>query len=228
MKIAKSLIAVVGMLFLLVSCEQSGEVKFTSTGAGADLKVMGSSFDLKSNNAKLTFKKVELGLENIIFKHQNNDDAVTNIKYNGHYTIDLLTGTSTPEMVTADLKPGKYVGIEATVNGSSDTPSLICEAELTNNNATKTNIIFNTNNPSALSYTSKVGFSIKYGHVYTFVITFILPTLFDDIELDTLEVVDGTITIDSNNNSEAAKIMESNIEKTLDCSYQINGVDMPF
>ncbi|MBP8791116.1 MAG: hypothetical protein KBH01_06760 [Breznakibacter sp.] len=229
MRIAKSLIAVVGMFCLIVSCSKSEDVEyFMQGGAGADLKVIGRSFDLKSSVAKLSYTKVQAGFKEIVFKHEDSDGVTSDVVYNGSYHVDLLTGVSTPKMTTANLKAGKYVGFQAAIAPGANNPSFLCEVEYVNAQNQKLRVEFETNKQIDISYSSRVGFIIKEGDVYTFLLTFILPTLFDGVDMETAQVTDGTIYVSSTANADLAVQIEKNISKAVDYAYQINGVSLPF
>ncbi len=229
MGIAKSLIAVVGILCLMVSCSKSEDVEnFVQGEAGADLKVIGRSFDLKSTFAKVIYTQVQAEIQEVAFKHEDSNGVLSDIEYNGHYQIDLLTGSSTPKMNTAYLKAGKYVGFQASIAPGSAGSSFVCKAEFTNSNNQKVNVAFSTNKTLDIAYTSRTGFVIKEGDVYTFVLTFILPTLFDGVNLDNAQVKDGVVLINASENSALAIQVEHNISKAIDYAYQINGVSLPF
>ena len=229
MRIAKSLVAVVGVFCLMVSCSKSEDVEnFVQGGAGADLKVIGRSFDLKSSIAKLTYTQVQAGFQEIVFRHENGAGEQSNVMYDGRYQIDLLSGTSTPKMNTANLKAGKYVGFDAVIAPGINQSSFLCEAEYVNSQNQKLRVEFVTSKRIDISYASRVGFVIKEGDVYTFVLTFILPTLFDNVDLDNASVKDGVIQINATTNVALAGQIEQNISKTVDYAYQINGVSLPF
>lgn len=229
MRIAKSLVAVVGMLCLLVSCNKNEEVDFfVQGGAGADLKVIGRSFDLKSSIAKLSYTQVKAGFQEIVFKHANSAGEQSNVVYDGRYQVDLLSGTSTPKMNTANLKAGKYVGFDAVMAPGINNYSFLCEAEYMNSQKQKLSVEFVTSKRIDISYASRVGFVIKEGDVYTFVLTFILPTLFEGVDLENARVTDGSIKINQEINADLASLIEANISKAVDYAYQINGVSLPF
>lgn len=228
MKIAKSLIAVVGMVCLFASCSTNEENNSGQLGASADFKVVGRLFDIKTTASKWSFYSVGAGLKDIEFKHEAKDGSLTNVPLKGQYSVDLLGGQTTPKMSSVELIPGKYIGFEASIASVNQKPSFSFSGMYTSADNKSIEFDFITHKTFNISYSSRKGFVIKADDAYGFIMTFVLPTLFEGVDMDAVQLTDGVIRINDEVNSAVKAAIEANIEKNIEYVYQVGGVSLPF
>lgn len=229
MKIAKQMLAGVVVLCLFTACSKEGEMDFASDGTGTMIKVVGKTLSTKSSMAKLNYKEATACFEDIYFTRTDDNGNVLAIPYSGSYRVDLLNGSTKPEMPMAELIFGRYTSFNATIRPINGNPaSFQMTAEYENEAGEIFEVVFSSGATIPIERNSTNGFYIQNGDLYTFMLTIIFPSIFVDINLDLATVTDGKIVIDDTHNTLIAKEMEQNIQAAVQYSFLIDQANIPF
>jgi hypothetical protein len=177
----------------------------------------------KGAAAGFTFSEALIGIKQIELKREEeefSDSAMVHNPMNKHkfdfegsYLVDLLAGTSTPDIGFTDFVPGTYNKFE------SETAQLIHEGKTVSVIGTYTdpsskvyNFNFSTKAEFEFEFESDSGFVLTQGKIMEMLINFNLPLLFNSVDFSKATVnATGVILIDETNNAELYKKIKHNI-----------------
>jgi len=192
-----ALLIVIGM----VSCSDNDTV---SPGKNASLTLKASSNQLKVSH-ELMITEALIQVESAEFESlEQGDDDDFEIDFKGPFEINLLTGSSTPEIPTAYLVPGKYEEVELELNQNQN-PNLIITGTVALAGAAP--IEFEFYGYEDLEFESEgenteLGylFEVKAGDKVDIVMTFDVESWFANVDILSGEQKDGVIEISKTSN----------------------------
>ncbi len=145
------------------------------------------------------------------------DDDENEYNFTGPYIIDLLGGTSDPELPLAEIAPGTYHEAEAElIPVVEDSLSVLIQG-----NYGDTPFMFLWENTEDFEVESETGFELSADMLYDLLITIDLHALFDGIDFDQALInVDGEIIFSKDSNRDLADIIEENIESASEIEME--------
>lgn len=214
MKKKNLFIMIIGLAFLISSCEKTVDT-------GVSLTIKATTVTAKSTTGAITFSEATLGIEKIELKMEEEefDGDVTGemenedmeFDFEGPFIVDLLLGTSDPDLSSVAFEPGVYNKFEAKIsNVIDDTHSIIIKGMYSALDGTDYGFIFKSDDEIEFKIESDLGFTVTEGSMLDLVVNFDLPALFSQINLENAVInADNMILLDNDNNSEIANQIES-------------------
>ena len=195
--------------------------KITDTGITLKIKGISTLPLLKKSTAVegYTFSEALMGIKEIEIEAESADDESDDYddmeyEFEGKYVIDLLTGTSSPDLGLADLQPGTYNELEAeTAQILDGGNTLIVKGTYTDASQNAYTFEFSTDDEIELEIESDEGFVLIEGEVLDMIVNIYLPMFFEGVDFSTAtENADGVIIINDSSNSSLAWKINNNID----------------
>lgn len=224
-------IVMIGLVFLISSCEKS-----VDTGVALTIKattvVAKSTMGVTFTEATLGIKEIELKMEEEEFDGDVTGDMENvDVEYDfgGPFIVDLLLGTSDPDLSSVAFEPGVYNKFEAKISKViDDTYSIIVKGMYTALNGTAYEFIFKSDDEIEFKIESDLGFPVTEGSILDLVINLDLVALFAQINLENAVInADNVILLDNDNNSEIANQIESLLDDVaeMDEDHEDDNID---
>lgn len=171
----------------------------------------------------IVFTKALVVLTDIKFQELANCDVEsTEFNYKGPFVADLLKQTSIPSFDEIKIAPTTYCKFKFKVDKVDDQnlptgadPLIVGNSVyVTGNSPEGTPFIakLEENQEYELLGNSSNGFEFAANQTNTLFLIFDLPTLFSNLELDSLDQSSGTILIDKDNNKDAYDQLKANLQ----------------
>ncbi len=195
--------------------------KITDTGITLKIKGISTLPAVKKSTAVegYTFSEALMGIKEIEIEAESADeesDDYDDVEYEfeGKYVVDLLTGTSSPDLGLADLQPGTYNELEAeTAQILEGGNTLILKGTYTDAAQNVHTFEFSTDDEIELEIESDEGFVLAEGEVLDMIVNIYLPMLFEGVDFSTAtENADGVIIINDSSNPSLAWKINNNID----------------
>lgn len=157
--------------------------------------------------------ETELEDDNGDFDDDAEDDGVE-IEYEGEFVIDLLSGTSEPDLGIANLQAGVYEEIEIKVAPVlPDGNSAVVSLTFTPDAGDPVSVEFSTSLAFELEIEDDNGFQIDPNALTQVLVLFDLDVLFSNIDLSSAMVDDdGVIRINADSNTQIAAQIINNFQ----------------
>ena len=198
----------------------------------------------RTMNTGLVFREVLLGVTELEFETLEEDqteeehDAIDGedhdgedeneeIEFEGHFVVDLISGTSTPDFGVADIAPGIYKEIEMEVgpiltNGNS----LFVAFDLPRQGADTLKIEYSSSDEIEFEIERDAGFHLDGGALNQMLVLFNLDLLFAGIDFSHAIVdPDGVVRINETSNANLAALIEANLDHALEAGEDHDGDD---
>lgn len=159
---------------------------------------------------------------------ENGDDDDDEIEFEGHFVVDLINGTSTPDFGIANIIPGVYEEIELEMEPILEGGNTIFVLlEYLPDGATEPYVIEYTNSEELeVEFERDSGFRLDGGTLSQFLVLLDLDELFSGVDFSSADTDDdGTIRINANSNSSLAAKIRANLYKALDAGEDDDGDD---
>jgi hypothetical protein len=216
MKNALKIASAVIMVIILSSCTKNN----TDTGIALSMKGITTLPLLKKSEmiTGYTFTEALMGIKEIEIKRREEHfhDSLTvrdtlkhKYDFDGKYLIDLLAGTSTPELGFSNFVPGSYNKFESETDRLIDGgKSISVKGSYTDSTSRVYNFDFSTKGEFEFEFESDSGFILTEGKVLEMLININLPKLFSGVDFSK-GIADGNNVIvinETTNNNLSAKI----------------------
>jgi hypothetical protein len=217
---ARSMVVLIAALLLtvVISCEKSVE-----TGIALSFKAETSALKSLDNSGTFTFSVALLGVHEIELEMESEEEyedqeVETEMEYEfeGQFEVDLLTGTSNPEIGLAEVIPGTYNELEAEISPFLDggTKSVILKGTYTDTNQETTEFEFSSSSEIEFEVESDAGFYLDEGTILDLVVTFDLAMFFDGVDFSEAERNEQDVVImNDDTNVDLTNIVKSNINR---------------
>ena len=208
--------------------------KITDTGITLKIKGISTLPAVKKSTAVegYTFSEALMGIKEIEIEAESADeesDDYDDVEYEfeGKYVVDLLTGTSSPDLGLADLQPGTYNELEAeTAQILEGGNTLILKGTYTDAAQNVHTFEFSTDDEIELEIESDEGFVLTEGEVLDMIVNIYLPMLFEGVDFSTAtENADGVIIINDSSNPSLAWKINNNIDHVAEIEIDDDGDD---
>jgi hypothetical protein len=206
-------------LCIAVSC-----TKTTDTGISLSIKGVTTTASLKKSASVtgFTFTEALLGIKQIELKREGEklhdstmvrDTLRHKFHFNGRYLIDLLAGTSTPQLGLVNFVPGVYNKFESeTARLIPGGKSISVKGSYTGLNATVYNFDFSSRSEFEFEFESDSGFVLTEGKVLDMLINVNLPLLFSGIDFSKgIADANNVIVINDTTNIDLCRKIKRNI-----------------
>jgi len=216
MKTTIKLLSILLVLTALSSCKkdknQTAEANFTIKEKNTAAKSLNKAYSPISFN----FTKAVVGVKKVKFEREVNGDD-QDYKYNGNYSFDILSGTSTPPLPTVEIEPGVYHKLKVKFDNVLPTGNTL---EI-NGTATIGGVNFRfefiSKDDSEYEVENPNGLPVNPDDAVTFVLQIDLASLFSGVDFTTATVdADGVIRINENSNSNLQDLIEENFDDIMD------------
>lgn len=220
MKMKLLLMLIAGSLWL-VGCSDND---LATEGVNLQMKAVASLSTInngRTNAANLEFTEVLLGVKEIEFEtmeeddqediQDNNDgenddgeDDNEEIEFRGSYIVDLIKGTSTPDLGLATLQPGVYEEIEIELGPVLlNNNSVFIAFTYTPDGGSPVKVEFSTKKEIEFEIEdNKNGYQLDANTLTNILVLLDLDVLFSSVDLSTAEADgDGVIRINDSSNS---------------------------
>jgi hypothetical protein len=217
--------AFVFVLLVLSSCEKE-------TKTGINLSFKGDISSLKSDNLSgvLTISEAYIGVHEIEIEiemeteHEQGESEMEieyefEYEYEGDYTVDLLTGKSTPEFGFSELEPGVYNEVEAELSPilEGGTKSVSIKGTFTDTDQMTIEFEFSTSAEIEIEVESETGFFLDEASILDLVVSFDLEMLFDGVDFsNAVRNEMDVVIIDEKHNVDLAQKIKANISLYVD------------
>jgi len=195
--------------FIITSCSEE-EIGF------ADVKLAissNSSVSGPSNgriSGHLEFTQALIGIEKIEIKsNESGEEDDNEYNYIGPYVVDLLNGSSDPELPFTEIQPGVYNKVEAElVPVVENSYSVVIRGMFGD-----TPFTFLWTNTEDFKAESDQGFELSAEILNNLLISIDLHALFEGVDFEQAEVdEEGNIILSKDSNTDLTDIVENNIE----------------
>ncbi len=241
-----ALLILVGFMGALVSCSENdtptaANVKLEMKATTSLSKINGSGRSMASG---LVFHEVLLGVTELEFETQEEDqseedhdaedgedhdgeDENEEIEFEGHFVVDLINGTSTPDFGVADILPGLYEEIEIELGPVLEHGNSIYIAfELPREGQDTLKIEYSNSDEIEIEIEREAGFQLDGGVLNQMLVLFDLDSLFAGIDFNQAIVdADGVIRINETSNADLASLIEANHDNVLEAGEDEDGDD---
>lgn len=210
---------------IMFACSKNTEtgISLEVTGTNSFAQARGSEFINKSTSAEgFSFTQALLGIKEIEIEgkeeHENEElesapEKEDEYEFGGKFLVDLLNGTSSPEIGFRDFIPGIYTNFEAETAGIVDgNKSVFLKGSYTDTQDKKYEFEFSTTAEIEFEYESETGYELTEDNILDLVIKINLPSLFTgvDFSLGTMNA-DNIIVINETSNIGIFKIVKYNL-----------------
>jgi len=203
----------------LISCE-----KDVDTGISLKIKASTDMVVAKSSGGTIEFTEATVGIDEIEIKSEEeefeNDSIETENEYEfeGPFVVDLLAGTSNPDLGAIEFEPGVYDKLEAEISNLLDgNYSVVIKGNYTALDGNVYPFVFSLKNSFDLKIEDEVGITVNEGDISTLLVDINLALLFSGIDLEKAEIsADNTILIDKDNNRDMADVLEEFLEEATE------------
>ncbi len=230
------LLVLVVLMGALISCESDAP-----TAANVNLEMKATTSLSKINGSGrgmatgLVFHDVLLGVTELEFETQEEDqseedhdsedgedhdgeDENEDIEFEGHFVVDLIHGTSTPDFGVADLLPGLYKEIEIALGPVLEHGNSIFIAfELPREGEETVKIEYSSSAEFEIEIEREAGFQLEGGHLNQVLVLLDLDALFSGIDFNHAVIdADGVIRINESSNANLAALIETHLGNVLE------------
>jgi hypothetical protein len=207
----------------LMSCSDNGpsmeglNLKMKATTTTSRISTSGR---VQSGGYK--FEQAMLGVREFEFEtdddDDNGDDDDEEVEFKGSYVVDLIAGTSNPEFVNGNLKPGYYDEFEIELGRTlpnNNTMFFVFKYKPSSGDSVR--VEFTSKETLEFEFDDDKGFEVKEGTLKNFLVLINLDQLFSSVDLSNASVSDdGVIRINDTTNSNLASIIKNNLEKSCE------------
>jgi hypothetical protein len=177
------------MVMIAASCSKN-----TDTGIALSFKAITTLPSLKKSAAATGYNFTEalMGIKEIEIKREEEElhDSTTvrdtlkhKFDFKGKYLLDLLTGTSTPDLGFTDFVPGIYNKFESeTARLVEGGKSISVKGTFTDSTSTVFTFDFSTKGEFEFEFESDSGFALTEGKILEMLININLPMLFSNVD----------------------------------------------
>lgn len=226
---------VVVLVIVLVSCQDESITK------GIDLKMKATSSASSISGGRLsngrqsasglTFTEVMVGLEELEFETEEEDDSENNsgqeddsekVEFEGSYQVDLIAGTATPDFGLGNLQPGTYDKIEmdlAPILAGGKTISIKFSYD-------GVNYEFSSDEEFEIEIEDLNGYELEKASVANILVLLNLDVLMADVSLaNVVADPDGVVRIHSESNVSVYDAILNALEDSCDAGKDDNDDD---
>jgi hypothetical protein len=218
-------------MITLISCSEDDPSVNTMTGFSIQQKTTLNKSTNKSKtlvnplNGSITFTKVLIGVNNISIE-QRDDISVKKpnheIVFNGPFVFDILTGTSDPAIIPAQIEPGIYnkvkFGIDNVIPGGN---SIIIKGNYKFSNISAFNFEFTTDLTHEFEVENQNGFQISEGDIKQFILYLDIESLFDGVDISNLSFdTDNVVRINIHSNIDLNTKISQNLRIAMNLEMQ--------
>jgi len=208
---------------MLMSCNDNGPAM---DGLNLTMKATTSTSKISKSgrvqSGGYSFKTAMLGVREFEFETEgdddNGDDDNEEVEFKGSYVVDLIAGTSNPEFVNGNLKPGFYEEFEIELGrtlDNSNTMFFVFKYKPATGDSVR--VEFSSKETLEFEFEDNNGFEVKEGTLKNFLVLINLDNLFSGVDLSKATVSDdGVVRINDTTNSSLASIVKSNLEKSCE------------
>ena len=213
------------IVILMISCSKSNDTGISLTFKGTTTL---PSAVKGENAAGYIFTEAMLGIKKIEIKREDEmlDDGDTEYDFKGDYSIDLLTGISTPSLGFSEFLPGMYNKFESeTAPVLPGGKSVSVKGSYANTGTAPVIFEFSSTNEFEFEFESDSGFILTEGTIFDMLININLPSLFQGIDFSKATANgNGVIVINETTNSSLASVIKNNIDKVAEMEDE-NDID---
>lgn len=180
----------------------------------------------RTMNTGLVFNEVLLGVTEIEFEtleenekeEAEGENENEGVEFEGQFVVDLINGTSTPDLGIADIAPGIYEEIEIEMEPILDGGySIFVSFEFTNANDEVVTVEYGNSDDLEFEIEDDNGFVLDVGATNQMLVLLNLDALFSGIDLNTASADnDGIVRINNNSNTDLAASIAANLDQVLD------------
>ncbi len=210
-------------LTMLMSCNDNGPAM-----EGLNLTMKATTNTSKINKSGrvqsggYTFETALLGVREFEFETEddddNGDDDDEEVEFKGSFVVDLIAGTSNPEFINGNLKPGFYEEFEIELGRTlANNNSMFFVFKYKPATGDSVRVEFSSKETLEFEFEDDNGFEVTEGTLKNFLVLINLDTLFSGVDLSNATVSDdGVIRINDTTNSSLASIVKNNLEKSCE------------
>lgn len=218
-----TLFALMMAMTMLMSCNDNGPAM---EGLNLTMKATTSTSKINKSgrvqSGGYAFETAMLGVREFEFETEddddNGDDDSEEVEFKGSYVVDLIAGTSSPEFVNGNLKPGFYEEFEIELGktlANSNTMFFVFKYKPATGDSVR--VEFSSKESLEFEFEDNNGFEVKEGALKNFLVLINLDNLFNGVDLSKATVSDdGVVRINDTTNSSLASIVKSNLEKSCE------------
>ncbi len=216
MKTTLKFLSMLMLVSILSSCDKDSDVAEANFTVEETSATAAKSLDKASVVGTFSFSKAVVGISKIKFeKELDGDDQ--EYKYQGAYSFDILTGTSTPPLPNVEIEPGVYHEVKVKFDNVLATGNSLELSGTYTVGTTTFQFEFTSKVDAEFKVKNENGLSVQAGDLVTFVLQMDLSSLFTGVDLATASVdADGVIRINANSNSDFQDIIENNFDNIMD------------
>lgn len=217
MKNIVKLMSAAAIVILAASCTKSND-----TGISLSIKGTTTLPAIKKSAAieGYNFSEALLGIKEIEIKKEDEllNDGNTEFDFSGSYIVDLLAGTTTPELGFSEFTPGTYNKFESeTASVLPGGKSLSLKGTYTSADGTLYTFEFSTSGEVEFEFESDSGFVLTEGTVLDMLINLNLPMLFEGVDFSKATVNgEGIILINESSNLAILETIINNIDNVAE------------
>ncbi len=174
--------------------------------------------DIVFNKAKIVLSEMKFNLSS------NCEEETEDFGFQGPFIVDLLKQQSTPSLEDVTLPAGLYCKFKFKLDKLEDDElptgiestdemvdlSVLIEGE--SDGVTPFVVKLDQDQEFEMNSNDDAGFELDPALSATLFLVFGLHDLFDDVDISTLDQIDGTVYIDKDNNEEAYDIIKENLK----------------
>ncbi len=173
----------------------------------------------------LIFTEVLLGVTKLEFETdveneqegQNGESADEEVEYRGEFVVDLINGTSTPDLGTSNSAPGMYNELEIEVGPILPGGNSIFIAFKVPGSAEPMRVEYSTTADVQFEIERQAGFQLDPGALNQMLVLLNLDLLFEGIDFNQATAdPDGVIRINSNSNASIAALVAANLDDAFE------------
>lgn len=208
---------------MLMSCNDDGPAM---DGLNLTMKATTSTSKINKTGrvqgGGYVFKTAKLGVREFEFETEddddNGDDDNEEVEFKGSYVVDLIAGTSSPEFVNGNLKPGFYDEFEIELGKTlANGNTMFFEFKYKPTTGDSVRVEFSSKDTLEFEFEDNNGFEVKEGTLKNFLVLINLDNLFSGVDLSKATVSDdGVIRINDTTNSSLASIVKNNLDQSCE------------
>jgi hypothetical protein len=181
-----------------------------------------------------SFEQALLGVREFEFETKEEDDSEDNLKgsssdddgeddseeveFEGNYVVDLIKGTSNPELENGKLKPGIYEEFEVELGrflANGNTMFIVFKYKPDGGDSVK--VEFSTKATLEFEFEDDNGFEIKGETLTNYLVLINLDKLFNGVDLSkATKSEDGVIRINDTTNTELTNLIKNNFDDSCE------------
>lgn len=173
----------------------------------------------------LIFTEVLLGVTKLEFEtdaeneneDQNGESIDEEVEYRGEFVVDLINGTSTPDLGTSNSAPGMYNELEIEVGPILTGGNSIFIAFKVPGSTDTLKVEYSTADDVEFEIEREAGFQLDPGALNQMLVLLNLDLLFEGIDFNQATVdTDGIIRINNNSNPSLATLVSAKLDDAFE------------